>query len=273
MLRILDTQRQAVRQLVRNTGVVFNSLSQRQGELRSLIENTNAVFSTTARRNRDLQRLFVVLPTFEDESRITLERLDRFAANTDPLVQQLRPAVRDLAPVLIDIERLAPQLQTFFAGLRPVIAAAPNGFPSLRRFLLQDLPPLLGRLDPFFAQLDPLLQNLEQYKSEITSFVANAAAATNTKAIGNSPETNGRSVAYLRTAVPLGPDSIAVYPRRLTVNRGNPYMRPLGYLRHHPRAGVVRDQPVLERHQRDLPALDRAQRYRAGNLPGSHQPG
>jgi hypothetical protein len=228
VLRILDTQQLAVRRLIRNTGVVFSSLSERQGELRSLIENTNAVFQTTARRNRDLQQFFVVLPTFEVESIRTLERLDRFAANTDPLVQQLRPAVRELAPLLIDTERLAPQLEQFFIGLKPVIAAAPNGFPALRKFLLQDLPPLLGRLDPFFQQLDPLLQNLAQYRHEITSFVANAAAVTNGES--SSPETNGRSVKYLRTGVPLGPDSIAVYPRRLTVNRVNPYMKPLGYL-------------------------------------------
>ena len=228
VLRILDTQRLAVRQLVRNTGVVFKSLSARQGELRGLIENTNAVFTTTAERNRDLQALFVVLPTFEDESRITLERLDRFAANTDPLVQQLRPAARELAPVLIDTKRLAPQLERFFIGLRPVVAAAPNAFPSLRRWLLQDLPPLLRRLDPFLAQLDPFLQNLAQYKHEITAFVANAAAATNARS--NSPETTGRAVKYLRTAVPLGPDSVAVYPQRLRMNRVNPYMKPLGYL-------------------------------------------
>jgi phospholipid/cholesterol/gamma-HCH transport system substrate-binding protein len=229
VLRILDTQRLAVRQLVRNTGVVFSALSARQGDLRSLIENSNAVFSTTAARNRDLQNFFVVLPTFEQESTATLERLDRFAANTDPLVQQLRPAARDLAPALTDVKRLAPQLQQFFVGLKPVIAAAPNGFPALRKFLGKDLPPLLGRLDPFFAQLDPLLQELALYKHEITSFVANAAVVTNTTAVGTSPETNGRNVAYLRTAVPLGPDSVSVYPQRLRSNRTNPYMQPLGY--------------------------------------------
>ena len=230
VLRILDTQRVAVRQLIRNTGVVFNALSARQGELRSLIGNSNAVFSTTAQRNRDLQAFFTVLPTFEDESTATLQRLDRFAANTDPLVQQLRPAARDLGPTLTDIQRLAPQLQQFFTGLKPVIAAAPNGFPSLRKFLGKDLPPLLGRLEPFFNQLDPILQELKLYKHEITGFLANAAVVTNTKEVGTSPETNGRNVAYLRTAVPLGPDSIAVYPNRLLVNRANPYMAPLGYL-------------------------------------------
>ena len=230
VLRILDTQRLAVRQLLRNTGEVFSALSARQGQLRGLIENSNQVFQTTAARNADLQAFFTVLPTFEQESTLTLERLNRFAANADPVVQQLRPAAQDLAPVLNDTAELAPHLERLFRGLRPVIKAAPNGFPALRKFLLKDLPPLLGRLDPFFAQLDPFLQELGLYKHEITSFVANAAAVTNTKLIGTSPETNGKNIAYLRTAVPLGPDSVAVYPQRLSTNRANPYMKPLGYL-------------------------------------------
>jgi phospholipid/cholesterol/gamma-HCH transport system substrate-binding protein len=132
--------------------------------------------------------------------------------------------------VLNDTAALAPHLERLFRGLKPVIRAAPNGFPALRKFLLKDLPPLLGRLDPFFAQLDPFLQELGLYKHEITSFVANAAAVTNTKLIGTSPETNGKNIPYLRTAVPLGPDSVSVYPDRLTTNRTNPYMKPLGYL-------------------------------------------
>jgi phospholipid/cholesterol/gamma-HCH transport system substrate-binding protein len=229
VVRILDTQKLAVRQFVRNTGVVFSALSQRQGQLASLIRNSNQVFATTAARNRELQNFFIVLPTFEQESTLTLNRLDTFAANTDPLVQQLRPAIRDLAPVLRDTKTVAPQLESFFVGLKPVIAAAPNGFPSLRKFLLGDLPPLLRRVQPFFDELDPLLQMLAIYKHEITSFVANAAAVTNA-APAASPETGSRSVKYLRTAVPLGPDSVATYPQRLTVNRGNPYMKQLGYL-------------------------------------------
>jgi virulence factor Mce-like protein len=229
VLRILDTQKVAVRQFIRNTGVVFQALSARQGQLASLIQNSNTVFQTTAERNRQLQQFFVVLPTFEQESTLTLQRLDTFAANTDPLIRQLRPAIRNLAPVLRDTKTLAPQLEQFFVGLKPVIAAAPNGFPALRKFLNEDLPPLLGRLDPFFAELDPLLQDLALYKKDITAFVANAAAVTNAQGAG--PETGNRAVKYLRTSVPLGPDSVAVYPHRLTVNRGNPYVKPLGYLK------------------------------------------
>ena len=88
---MLDTQKVAVSQFVRNTGVVLNALTARQGQLASLIRNSNAVFQTTARRNQDLRALFLVLPTFLDESRLTLNRLDRFAANTNPLDHPASP--------------------------------------------------------------------------------------------------------------------------------------------------------------------------------------
>ena len=59
-------------------------------ELRGLITNANTVFSTTARRNQDLQAAFRVLPTFLDQSRATLTRLQTFAGATDPLAAQAR---------------------------------------------------------------------------------------------------------------------------------------------------------------------------------------
>ncbi|MFN8162166.1 MAG: MlaD family protein [Solirubrobacterales bacterium] len=228
VLRVLDTQRVAVSQFVRNSGVVFGALTARRGQLASLIRNSNAVFQTTAQRDQDLRSLFIVLPTFLSESKLTLERLDRFAANTNPLVTQLRPAVRNLSPVLVKTGQLAPILRDFFIGLKPVIRAAPVQFPALRKFLLKDLPPLLGRLDSFSQELDPLLQAVALYKRELAAFLGNAAAATNAAAF--DPEDGNRLTKYLRTGVPLGPDSLSAYPKRLLVNRVNPYMKSGGSL-------------------------------------------
>ena len=226
VVQTLDTQGAAVRQLIKNTGVVFNALSERKGQLQSLILNTERVFEVTAQRDADLQALFTVFPTFLNESSQTLVRLDEFAANTDPLVQQLRPAIRELSPTLISTANFAPYLRTFLRGLDPVIDAAPDGLPSLRRFLREDAPPLLGALEPFTRDLDPLLQNVSLYRREIAAFLGNGAAATNAE--GGGSETGVRLVRYLRTAVPLGPDSLAAYPRRLRYNRTNPYTQPGG---------------------------------------------
>jgi phospholipid/cholesterol/gamma-HCH transport system substrate-binding protein len=235
LLRILDSQHLAVRQLIHNGGDVFHALSERQGQLRGLIQNSATVFATTARRNQALADTFRILPTFQRESRDTLARLNRFARNTDPLVQQLRPAARELSPTLVAAGKAAPDLKAFFKGLRGAIKASPTGFPALRRLLRDDFTPLLARLgasvggeDPWLAHFNPIVQVLGMYKHEITAFLGNATAATQYGQEG--PETGGvRKVKLLRTTSPLAPESVAAFPQRLNSNRANPYFKPLGY--------------------------------------------
>src|SRR4029079_8687846 len=48
LLQILNTQQGAVQRLVADTGVVFDALTERDGQLASLITNSNKVFPTTA---------------------------------------------------------------------------------------------------------------------------------------------------------------------------------------------------------------------------------
>ena len=183
------------------------------------------MFETTAQRNADLQQLFTVLPTFLRESRTTLTRLDQFAADSDPVITKLRPAVRELTPTLQATARLAPELRGLFVGLRPVIDRAPSGFAAIRRLLDVDLPPILDRLDPFLDELTPLLTVLREYRREVTAFLGNASAATN----GVNDEGSGPRQ-YLRTIAPFSPEMLAAYPDgRLLTDRTNPYVAPGGY--------------------------------------------
>ena len=225
VLRILDSQRLATRQLVRDTGQVFDALSERQGQLRGLIENTDAVFSTTAARDRELQETFTILPTFLEESRLTLRRLDRFAVDTDPLVQQLRPAARELSPTLIALGDAAPNLERFFDGLGPVINASKRGLPAIERLLDSDLPPLLTEIEPNFRYLNSLLTVVANYRHEITSLLGNVTAST--QAVTSLPD--GSAPHYLRTLTTLNPETATAYPRELRWTRSNPYLKPQGY--------------------------------------------
>jgi virulence factor Mce-like protein len=229
LLRILDTQGQAVRRLVAGGGEVFRALSEREGQLRGLVQHARTVFDTTARRNRDLAAAFRAFPTFLGQSRVTLDRLRSFAGLADPLVRRLEPSARQLGPTLTATGRLAPELGRFFDGLRGAVHASVPGFGALRSLLSADLPPVLSRLDPYLAQLDPILEVAGRYRHEITAFLANTTAATN--AFNRPSETNFHVSRYLRTTNPLSPDALAVYPHRLRSNRANPYVAPGGYSR------------------------------------------
>jgi phospholipid/cholesterol/gamma-HCH transport system substrate-binding protein len=186
-----------------------------------LIENSNQVFATTAARDRELQEAFVALPTFERESTTTLNRLDEFAKDTDPLVTQLRPAARELSPTLIDLSALAPDLKALFRDLDKVITASRTGFPAAER-ILEDLRPLLNQADPALRQVIPILEGLGAYQGELTAFFANTASATQ----AFDP---GTRLHYLRTTNPLNPENLAAYPRRIGSNRPNAYQLPGGY--------------------------------------------
>jgi phospholipid/cholesterol/gamma-HCH transport system substrate-binding protein len=222
LLTILNSQEGAVRRLVSNTGKVFDALSARDDQLRSLIDNGNTVFATTARRNTDLAAAFRALPTFEQESTTTLARLSRFAANTNPLVTQLRPAAQQLSPTLVDLARLSPDLKALFQDLGPLIDTGKTGLPALKTFL-NAARPFLGALEPDLRNVQPIVSFLGSYEKEIGAFFGNTVAATEAY---DQPHNAKGPVHYLRTANPVSAENLAVYPRRLGSNRANAYPAP-----------------------------------------------
>jgi ABC-type transporter Mla subunit MlaD len=226
LLRILDSQRLAVKKLLADGGATFDAISKQPDQLRSLIENTQSVFSTTAARDTEIRQIFQILPTFLDESKLTLERLDRFSADTNPLVTQLRPVARQLSGTFVALKRLSPELKRFFTGLRPVIQRAEPGFSSLRTVLDDQLPPFLGRLDPYFDQLIPVVDTIDRYKKEVTAFLGNTSNALNAAATDNGQQT---PIRYIRGASPLGPAVLASPPQPYKTTRTNAYMKPGGY--------------------------------------------
>ena len=171
--------------------------------------------------------MFRILPTFLDESKATLTRLETFANDADPLVKQLQPAAKQLTPTLNATRKLAPGLENLFAGLLHAIPAAKTGFPALRGLLTNDLTPLISRYDAFGAQLDPLLATLRNYKHEITAFFANSTAAT--EAFARGPEDNFAATHFVRTEAIFGPEFLGAFPQRLKMGRSNPYTAPGGY--------------------------------------------
>ena len=226
LLRILNAQQADVRGVVRDTGTVFNALSARDDELASLITNSNKVFQTTAQRNQDLQALFHVLPTFQKESTTTVNRLTRFANNTNPLVTQLRPAARELSPTLQQLALIAPDLKGLFQDLGPLVDASKAGLPALENFL-DEFRPFLGQFDAPLRQLNPILRYIGAYHNELRAFLSNVPAST--EAVDRPLHAKG-PVHYLRTLNPTNPENLAQYPHRIGSNRNNAYELPGGYL-------------------------------------------
>ena len=175
LFRVLDEQQVAVRRLIRNTGVVFGAINERQGALRQLVVNANNTFSALASRDRALRETFQVFPTFLDESKATLARLERFARNTHPLVNDLKGPADDLGPTVRDLGRLSPDLQGLFRDVNPLVRASRRGLPDLER-VLNGAQPVVEAINPWLDELNPILSYFNFHQATIAGFLSQAAA-------------------------------------------------------------------------------------------------
>jgi phospholipid/cholesterol/gamma-HCH transport system substrate-binding protein len=240
VLRVLRQQSDATRRLIRDTGEVFGAITERENQFRELIVNSNRVWEAVASRDEQLADTFRVFPTFLREGRATTERTTEFALDTDPLIDQLRPAARQISPTLIQLDALAPDLRGFFQDLGPLVRVSRRGLPATEQ-VLDNTRPILRRLDPFLRQLTPIVDYLGLYRREITAFFGNGSAAT--QAIGPGFSSSS-PVHYLRVMNPLNPEVMTGYPNRLATNRNNPYTEPGAY----DRLGQRRPLPVFGSH-------------------------
>src|SRR4051794_40617521 len=206
LLDVLNRQHVAVRQLIKNTGVVFGALNQRKGQLRQLIVNSERTFSATASQDRALADTFQIFPVFLDESRTTMARLERFSRNTDPLIKELKPVADNLGPTVRDLGALSPDLESFFRHLKPVIRVAPRTLPQAARFL-RGASPVVDALHVFLPELNPILSFINFDQQIVAHFLVDGAFALNHK-INNEPAThvlpqfgiiNGRSLSWSGT--------------------------------------------------------------------------
>jgi phospholipid/cholesterol/gamma-HCH transport system substrate-binding protein len=178
LFKVLDEQEIAVRRLIKNTGIVFGAINERQGALRQLVVNANNTFEATASRDQALAQTFAIFPTFLDESKATMARLNRFSRNTRPLVNALKRPADDLGPTVHDLGELAPDLERLFRNLPGLIDASRTGLPAAKD-ILKGLEPVLESAHVFFPQLNPILSYFNFHQVTISNFITNGAADLN----------------------------------------------------------------------------------------------
>jgi virulence factor Mce-like protein len=208
VLAVLRRQSADTSTFLRDTGVVFSALSASPSQLQSFIRNANTTFAP-----------------FLIQTRSTVNRVTQFAQNTKPLIDEFRPAARQLSPALEQSVILNPELLTLMTNLAPLTSAAKTGVPALELFLNQSVP-WLFRAKPYLGGLIPVIDYVNTYRREVAAFFANATASTGATAL--NPQ-NTESLHYVRISNPINPETLTSYQNRLISNRGNPYMAPGGY--------------------------------------------
>jgi len=216
LLGVLERQRESLRRLVRNGSVVLGAVNDRRGALGGLIRHSERTFSATASRDEALAETVAVLPTFLDETRTTLERVEDFAANAAPVVRGLRAPAGDVGPTVRDLGRLAPDLEALFGDLGPLIERAQTGLPALQR-TVRGARPVVRALDPFLDELGPILSLLNFNQTRVAGFITNGT-------VGIDADSGGQRY---NNVVPLvDPRSFTTFTERPEFDRGNAYLQP-----------------------------------------------
>lgn len=224
LLAALDAQTDAVKSVVRNTGQVFDALTEREEQLKRLIVNGQAALKPAAAASAQFANAWRELPAFERNSEKGLRSLNGLAADASPLLEQLRPAERELTPLLRSAEKFAPQFDALLTSLGPLTKAAKRGLPDVAKTLGLTTP-YLEAVRPVLHNFDPFLQYTAEYLPEVESFFANFTAATQAKTVSSNVLSATVKPHYLRALQHIGTESLAVFPTRAGNNRANAYPR------------------------------------------------
>jgi phospholipid/cholesterol/gamma-HCH transport system substrate-binding protein len=223
LVGILAAQEGAVSSTIHNTGVVFDALTERDNQFRGLIENGQHAFHALAQSSRQWADAFREFPAFEHSGQATLRELDSLTDAAGPALEESRAWERQLAPLLSTVKSFTPSFNHLLTALGPFSRAAKRGLPAFEQSLHQ-ITPLLSQASPVLRNLDAFLQFTGGYIPELQSFFANVTSATEAHDKNNDlPEAPIQR--YLRGLITIHPESLAVYEKRIGVNRANPYFQ------------------------------------------------
>jgi ABC-type transporter Mla subunit MlaD len=117
VLRILGDQNRVIESFIRDSDTVITELERNKKEVVRWIDEAGDAASITATRRDQLRAGFRRFPTFLDELRPTMQRLGELADEQTPL--------------LVDLRRAAPDLDSFFTRVGPFAEASRPAVRSL----------------------------------------------------------------------------------------------------------------------------------------------
>lgn len=220
---VLAANRGDLLRLVRDTGATFAAITRDTGQLQRLTASVDDVFGATASQRVALEQVVRRFPAFLGESRRALARLDRFAVSATPTVQRTATAMARLPGALDALATAAPDLERLLGRLEPLQGAGREGLPASARTIAA-LRPLLDELGPFLGELNPLLDWIGLHSHTLSDMLTNLGWGTAATAKSSDPRSPGH---YSRQSTPTGAETVALWPRRLSSNRGNTHLNPL----------------------------------------------
>ena len=222
LLAIVERQGADVQALLRDGGTIAEGLADREQALQLLARSGDRAFNATGRRRNDLAAAFRELPEFEQEARLTVERLTGLARAHTGDVTELTRLLTPLSPALRQLSADAPALHSIVSATPGLGRTGSRGLPALDR-VLDAAPPLLVDLDPFLRSLNPALRHVSAGRGELITLLANLAASTQT---ATATLASREPVHYLRAMPVLEPSALGPLSERPGAHRANAYPDP-----------------------------------------------
>ena len=108
---------------VTDSATVVSSLAERRDRVASLVSNTNTTMKAIGDNNADLERTLELLPSTLRKANTTFVNLRSTLDDLDVLVNESKPATKDLAPFLRQLRPLVHDARPTIADLRRLIRA------------------------------------------------------------------------------------------------------------------------------------------------------
>jgi phospholipid/cholesterol/gamma-HCH transport system substrate-binding protein len=226
MMTLLDEERSSVSALVARVGEVLQTVGDEDAAVQELIRSGDRALAATADRDEELTATVRAAPAFLRELRTTSQAVERTATVAAPALRAFRPVAPRVAPALSALEEASPQIGALLTDLEALTPTARRALPAAGR-LIDGLTPLMDRLQPAAQQVTPIISYVAAYRQELMAAMANLGAGTQGKATG----VDGTPKRYLRTLIPVGPESLVGARTRSGSNRHNAYLAPGGLAR------------------------------------------
>jgi len=182
----LSTSRRLVQELTRDEGTltdfIVNSsravtaVAEKREDLSSLVSNTNATAGAIGQENVALSRALSLLPTTLRRANTTFVNLRGTLDDLDVLVEESKPATKDLAPFLRELRPLVASARPTIRDLRTLVSR-PGGDNDLLE-ATRKLPGLQRVASPTFehsrqslVKLQPVLEFARPYTPEFTGWL------------------------------------------------------------------------------------------------------
>ena len=224
LLGVMAQQKQALSNLIRDTGTTFATIGDRNSRVSQLITASDTAFRATASQARNLTGTFQALPGFFGALRGTLSATQRISRPLTPAFNELQPAAQLFKPTLDRALQLSPTLRSVANRLDPVLNAAPAGLSAAVK-VIDATEPLLPRLRFLARYLVPIVGYAYEFRQEISATWPKGAAATN--AVSIDPGTN-QPMHYLRAPIVFPSEALTIATHRQPYSRANPYLAPNG---------------------------------------------